>query len=501
MTGSPFVTRGTSLRSGLALIALWTAELWWIQHETLGFDYPTAVQAIAVSGGWRLMLDAMFATAAVLLLPRLALVLTFIAWAVAAQGLWVYHSLFDRALGWTTISTQLGEGWEGLGGDAGLLLDGPAALLVALLLVKVGLGCAGPRRPRLAAGTAVAAIYLAAALVGAVFVDPLEKLRYWCSVDRLAHTHGYLATWAGEAIHVDQGSLTAEAIARKDVVDTSVLDLIGPLEPGEVGDVVFLQIESLGMRVLEHRQDGAPAMPFVRALADRSLLFRARPIHDTGSADTDFVWLTGDLPSARVVTYRLLDYPYGETLPRKARRDGMRTVFVHGNSGDFFNRRHALLRMGFDELWFAEELIAAGVDEQAWGVADGDALSLLTTRIEASERTLAYFIGLTSHYPFRYVPEAHADPRGNKETPYLTSMRYVDAALERFVVALRHRTLVVLFGDHEVPSHDLSQGDDELVPVIVHITGDDDPWPDSSSLPVVSMHGVATWIHRWLEHP
>ncbi|HLV61586.1 MAG TPA: LTA synthase family protein, partial [Fredinandcohnia sp.] len=239
--------------------------------------------------------------------------------------------------------------------------------------------------------------------------------------------------------------------------------------------------ESLDHSLLGHREGGELVAPFLTALREDSATYRVRPIHDNGSADADFSMLTGRAPSPDVITYRLLHYPYGETLPKIFRRAGYHTESIHGLYGHFFGRQPVFAGpMGFDAVLFEKELMEGyGVRPGRWGIEDREMLDVAARRLVAHEGKIFQFvITLTSHGPFDYL-----DPKDEELFPgatalrqrYLNSMRYVDRALQAFYERLPEGTLLVVYGDHESgtepPRKDAAGRRVEIVPYLVHLKG------------------------------
>lgn len=467
----------------LLLAVLWFVEIFAVQGVTLGYDYTAVWWRGAVSHVWRLGLDALAVGTLVTWLSPAALAVAMGLWVVFAKAVLVYHSFFGRALGWSSLVGQAREGLVGISGDTTAILDAHTALLVLLFAVKIGLlwrAGRGLQSARTAA--ALGGGYLCLAAVGATAVDPLHKLRRYASVDRLGATHGYLITWAGEALYLDAEALLAEQKELATIIDTTVTARLQSLPVGRPKHVVILQLESVDWRVLGARVDGEPVVPFMKELMASSVVIKTAAVHRNGTADTDFVMLAGYLPSRSVVAYKLRGLDYGGSLARKAIAGGYEPWFIHGNDGAFFNRRAGVEQMGFGRILFQEELRERGLRDGTWGINDDDVLRFLASELRSAKHpVLLYWISLTTHFPFSFLPPAAAvNTEGNAKIQdrYFVSMAWLDRSLRDFVGALPPGTLVVLLGDHRAavdhsPAEVAFHATGETVPTIIHVTGDD----------------------------
>ena len=184
------------------------------------------------------------------------------------------------------------------------------------------------------------------------------------------------------------------------------------------------------------------------------------------------------MPSPDVINYKLLSYPWEDTLPQRLARRGYHTAALHGASGGFFNRRSAFEAMGFAQIDFQEELSGEhGLPTAAWGIKDADVLAFSARNLDQHDLALHFIITLTSHGPFDYLEpdEQELYPgTSRREHRYLNSMRYVDNALGPYVGSLPAGTTVVIYGDHAAGvDYGQKMGGPEYVPFLVHRVGAD----------------------------
>lgn len=488
MRVAPYPSAQSSWRALLAVALIWALELFVFQALSFHFDYPVPLVKRIGAQAVRLLLDLSFSIGIVLLLPRALTLCAFLLFIVCSQGLSYYQAVFGRVLSWKTLAGQFSEGFEALRFEWSylnwwLLL----ALLLGLLLKwrvlrRTAAAPGPPRRSRLALGAAALLVYALLLAVAMWRIDRPEKLRSFVSADRFGMTYGFLPLWACEFYYLDEGHLLREAVARRALASARLSALEDPI--ALTGNVVLIQVESLDWRVLRHSVDGRPVMPFLNRLGEEAMLFKIAAIHENGSGDTDFVMLNAVPPSPTVITYKIKEYPYQDTLPQLAARAGYSTVALHGNSGHFFERRRNFRRMGFARALFLEELRDdMGIPASLWGIRDDSLLAAsgaLLREGEPGTRQLHYIITLTSHQPFIYLEPEHQTflpGRSDIGSRYFNSMNFVDRQLATYIGSLTAGTLVAIFGDHRAMVEYVSQADagagrKEYVPLLIHRVGE-----------------------------
>lgn len=430
------------------LVAVWAVEITVVQHWTTCSDTTMSLDRLVKDGARRMILDVAACTALVCVLRGRSLAAAFAAWAVAANVLIAYAAYFDAPLSWPVIATQWREGLAV--SDAGLSLTNWAAviLLGAAAAAKFGLAAGIPRDrlPRrglrmLAAASACAYVGTAVSLAG--FHKPIHSIR----VGSPEYVYGYAVAWGAEFLCLDAEALRAEAEEKARLKSDRLTAVEEPIALGR--HVAVVQVESLDFAAVDARVGAEPVMPFLRGLRDRAMLYAVKPFHASGSSEADFSLLMTATPIGRFNPFQVPGFSFADALPRLAGERGYHVTALHGNTGAFFHRRKAYEQMGFDELFFTEELaprrVTGALDEEVFDFS----AALLAT---ATRPTLHFIITITSHTPFDKVPpdsrELFPEPRTITER-YLDSMRYVDRALERYVAALPAGTTVVIYGDHE----------------------------------------------------
>ena len=477
------------------LVVFWAAEISLVQHWTTLPDADLSAASVAKVAVRRSILSLAACTVVVCLCRGWLLVILFAAWAVAANLLVVYATYFETPLSWPVVAAQW---WEGLAvSDAGVAMTSWAVvgLAAVCLLLKVAVGAAIPRAtlsPRRLRGMAAVAAcgYAAVAFYLAGVHKPPSQIR----IGTPEYMYGYVVAWAAEMLLLDEEALLAEANDKARSKSDVLEDVRDSFAPGR--HMVVIQVESLDFAAIDARVDGRPVMPFLRKLREVSMLYSVKPFHDTGSSEADFSLLMAATPIGRLNPFQVKGFSYAEALPRLARERGYRPVALHGNTGSFFHRRGAYEQMGFDELYFREELAPRRVA----GEWDDQLLAFSASELaKATEPTLHFLITITSHSPFNRLPREKRELFPNPETTeelYLNSIRYVDRALERYVAALPHGTTVVIYGDHEsgVRGYAAGSGHDGRVPWLIHETGRDLSERQPSRASGLSLSGELTQL-------
>jgi phosphoglycerol transferase MdoB-like AlkP superfamily enzyme len=470
----------------LILLALvWTAEIWLVQRVTTAPTLWHDPVAVIKDQVFRAILDLGIVTIVLLTAPRWFLIPLFFINFLFAGVLISYHETYDRAMSVFVVLEQWREGAAVAGGGA-MLIIGTVACLAASAFTKYALAWKARDRigkaPTFGAGLAVG--WLAFVVILDLDHKDMARLRTFEQTAGIAHVYGYLPTWVGEYVYVDQNQVLDEALARLQVRSNRLGDVETSMPTGS--HVVLLQVESLDDAVIDFEIDGREVTPNLNRIRQQSFYFRSQAPKLTGSCDTDFVALMGRLPSARIVSYRIDELPFETAVVPAFADAGYRTGVFHGVSGNFFHRRDAFSRMNFDVMRFREEFIdERDANPEEWTVADGAVLEWAAEWLNSSdERTFMMVITATSHLPFNF-PTPGMEPTffpgaSSPNHAYFDSIHYVDHQIGMFVDSLPPGTTVLIYGDHWSKMSDTELAYQHtvidgfgLVPVIVHVVGED----------------------------
>ncbi|HEX6274490.1 MAG TPA: LTA synthase family protein [Polyangiaceae bacterium] len=266
--------------------------------------------------------------------------------------------------------------------------------------------------------------------------------------------------------------LRASAVDRKPPTPEKVQALVRYLESNEAKspeelfgvargkNLIIVQIEALQQWVIDTRANGVEITPFLNRLRrERAYYFRG--LWDqtmvSPTADAEYLSLNSlhPMPDSAVV-FRFANNDF-VALPKLMARSGYSTLSAHAYERGFWNRATIHPRYGFETSYFDREI--GKHPKIGWGLGDKQFLLRALERVDRVRSPfMAFFITLTSHHPYNYLPPAenHIDTSGLPEmlAGYVASMRYLDEAVAGFFAALSQRpfakdTVVVLYGDHE----------------------------------------------------
>ncbi len=440
-----------------AFIALWTAELFAVQKATLISAELLTPRFERTVPRLRFLMDLCFTTALTMFLPPAGLVATSIVLFVVSTVLIFYSQYFMRPLSALTIYNNWREGAKAGRLSASSRLGGMVLALGSLATVRIVLvlTAPGPGDARstiwLAGGVALAG-YLGLVVFTSV-KDPLGKIRTTRGIGRVGLIRGYFITWLAEFAYLGSQQVRQTAIRQREIVSNALspLETAVPIRP----QLAIIQAESLDFNILGLQVNGQEVTPYLNRLRERSLFYRIAAARDTGSSDADFIMLSGVLPSPHINTYNIRSYPYRNTLPQFLARFGYRTSVLHGNTGNFYNRRGAFEKMGFAKIYFLEELIREKVPQCGWGIEDRNLLEFSAKQLRQAGGPACHFvITMSTHTPYKLLRgverQVVADPQ-TMAHDYFNNMRYLDNRLREYIDSLSAAT-VVLYSDHPADS-------------------------------------------------
>lgn len=188
-------------------------------------------------------------------------------------------------------------------------------------------------------------------------------------------------------------------------VDSATFTLrtsIDTFNTSNIAHVVLVIVESLGVlenqQIMEHM-----VSPFFQPRVQDRYRVQIRQIPFSGSTTTaEFRELCGVKMSYTDTNQDLLR----NCLPWSFHRLGFRTIAMHGFSRNMFSRSKWYPLLGFEQIWFAEDMFASGHMEMCGGAFRGfcdTAVARLLRdeilRAPEHERRFVYWLTLNSHLP------------------------------------------------------------------------------------------------------
>jgi len=436
------------LRSLCALV--WAVELFWVQK--LAFEanpmvsHPGLVQLI------RFYLDLVLTMMLSLLLQRRYLLPLLVFNLIALSVIGTYATYFHRPLMPVAAYHQWREGWSLHPDYPHIMSWQVASVVLATFGLKFGLLLKSGRFA--VPGWVRWQTAVGAAVLYALPVIPLQFTRFNLRTDafvtRNVFAYGYALPWI---MDLAKNRKLAEHAARARAYLPVRYDRITPLEKplSVTNHVLVLQLETISTQAVEATCQGVPMMPFLRALKDESMSFRIRAFHNNGSCDMDFAAATFTEPYPWLVPYRLPGLKYTNAMPAFMKRYGYRTYVFHGNSQQFYERGPLMEQLGFDHLFFREQLANRHLQASVKGIRDAELFRCILEAVQSERRAYIFAITLDTHPPFDFINQSEMDifPHpANAVERYLNSIRHLDHCLQNLINGLPEGTTLVMYGDH-----------------------------------------------------
>ncbi|XMB72175.1 LTA synthase family protein [Mycoplasmatota bacterium WC30] len=229
--------------------------------------------------------------------------------------------------------------------------------------------------------------------------------------------------------------------------------------------------------------------PNLYMLTDEGLYFE-NSFSENKTNVSELISIIGNYPS-NPINPNTYDYNFDYSFPLLLRDEGYKTSYFHDNVDTFYSRGNFMPQLGFDNLYFHEELYP-GQEIWSW-VGDYTLDSVTMERMlpnftSTDEPFYTYWASLSTHGPYNYGPEnkllfeelgyfsqidqAEADGLwtnilADKEEDYVARIRHyqaavmdLDKALGMMIDDLESKgilddTVIVLFGDHNVYYHNI----------------------------------------------
>ena len=249
-------------------------------------------------------------------------------------------------------------------------------------------------------------------------------------------------------------------------------------------NVIVIHAESMQNVALKTSFNGNEVTPNVNRLKNEGIYFSNYYAQASGgtSSDSEFTFSTSLLPvtnGAVAISYWNREY---ETLQKLLKKDGYRTISMHANTGDFWNRNNFHKKLGYDKFYSKQdynidEVIGLGLSDKSFFK---QSVEKLKKEKEENGKFMATMIMLSNHTPFddldKYgefdvdikeqvtktnengeeVTEDVSYPymEGTKLGNYFKSVHYADSALGELVneldeAGLLENTVLVIYGDHD----------------------------------------------------
>lgn len=498
-----FIEKNPKWFLGLFLVAfVWSLELFVVQALTISSVFFKGTLSFAVWSTVRFLLNFLVLSLIVRLIPSFFVYSLFainIVFYLTVSG---YYNYFNQTLSWSVFSTQVDEFFGVTTFDFPFIFINLFFLISILLsgCLKVFLYrryCKEIRPPRSRIAVTCVAVSAYAAIIFTINVEApsirnlhphLTNLKFpYLGFNKLLGpgditlVYGYLGSWAGDFILKDQDYFLEKALQAAQIKKERLKGVEKVISLPE--KIVVLQIESLDYGVIDFFYKNKEVTPFINRLKQRSMFYKVEALHFNGSADADFGFLTGNMPTNVIINYQILNYPYENTTPDLAGNAGYYFITLCGFREGFFNTGYAFNRMkGIKKSYFQDEIMATfGIQPYKKGrpISDSDLLQTSALLMnQSAQKSVHFIITFTTHTPF-WLPEGEKLLIPNAEKlveKYLNAVYYADSILKNYIYSLPKGTLVIFYGDHESrerPHYRKEKIDKQYVPFIIYQKGGD----------------------------
>jgi hypothetical protein len=226
--------------------------------------------------------------------------------------------------------------------------------------------------------------------------------------------------------------------------------------PGQFRNVICIQVESLDANVINAQYKNQYVVPFLHRLSNESVYYPHTIFYRFAgaSSDTEFTVLNGILPLKDYPSFKLRNYRYPNSILKLFLRSGFATIAFHNNVGDFFNRKVAYFKMGFQSF---DDRMDMHLQERGWGASDHEMMGYIKKEIKKQKTPFFYYIvTMSSHEPFTnaghyYHNSLYDDIKSKGIRDYFSSFSYVDNVLNDFITFVKNNfkdTYIFIYGDH-----------------------------------------------------
>lgn len=247
-------------------------------------------------------------------------------------------------------------------------------------------------------------------------------------------------------------------------------------------NLIVIQVESLENIVINSAYKGQEITPNINRLMGNSLYFSNiyEQVRDGNSSDAELMFNTSIYPLSNGSAFLRFGENQYCSLPKLLNNRGYKSLAIHGDDKEFWNRDVVFPSLGFDQYIAEDEF--QNKTFGGMGVLDEYLFDQALSTIDRLESPYYLFlITLTSHMPFNGL-SLPGDTELNDHSVtdlYIKTISYTDECLGRFYDELLSKglledTVVVIYGDHEgVHKYYETTLDDNdyQIPFIIHQPG------------------------------
>ena len=246
-------------------------------------------------------------------------------------------------------------------------------------------------------------------------------------------------------------------------------------------NIIGIHAESIQNFVIGLKFNGIEVTPNLNKLANGGMYFNNfyTQVSVGTSSDTEFTLNTSLMPAQNGTAFGNYFNREYISMPKLLGDLGYYTFAMHGNNGDYWNRRVMHKNLGYNDLYAKkdfeiDEVIGLGLSDVSFFTQAVEKLEKIN---EEHDNFYGTFISLTNHTPFsdldkygefpvdlkeiaydeetgEYIEISYPYMEDTKLGRYLKSVHYADYALGLFFELLEDKgllenTVIVLYGDHD----------------------------------------------------
>ena len=197
------------------------------------------------------------------------------------------------------------------------------------------------------------------------------------------------------------------------------------------------------------------------------------PTYAYHTTDSEFMVLTGQIPSSSTLTnYAYANNQLPSSLAERFSLSGYNTKVYHNWKGSYYNRKTFLSNIGFDELYFAEEL---GLQTLAINNASDENLF---SKIEVNNKDFVFVITCSAHGPFEINNSTNLSyynlakqtfpDKTEEELVYQSNIIELDNAVGS-LISKYPDAVIIMYSDHVPYTMTASENyPDDIVPLIIY---------------------------------
>ncbi|MEG7355857.1 LTA synthase family protein [Bacillus vallismortis] len=271
-------------------------------------------------------------------------------------------------------------------------------------------------------------------------------------------------------------------------------------------NVIFVTLESTQSFVLNEKVNGKEITPFMNDFIQKSYSFDHfyQQTEQGKTSDSEFIVANSLYPSlSGAVFFTKSDHQF-HTMYKSLKQYDYYSAVFHANHKTFWNRDVMYDTFGIDRFFDVDDFHVTPGTSTSWGLKDKEFLEQSAGKLNSLPQPFySSFITLTNHFPFEIDEKDQLideyDSSSDLLNRYVTTVRYEDEALKRFIKKLKdeglyENSMIVFMGDHygisEAHNEAMAEflGKDEItpydnvqlqrVPFIIHIPGITDQKPE-----------------------